>query len=110
MTNPEPRIPLLGVHDAKAAAAEAGVSELVAELNVFRVWLHHPKLARWMNDMLMGLLWDGRLDARLRSLPLRRPPARDRRPRRGRGPAAPPGRRGRGTRPRPRRGHPLRLG
>ena len=67
-----PRLPLLSIDDAKAAAAEAGVSELVAELNVFRVWLHHPKLARWLSDMLMGLLWEGRLDARLRELVIMR--------------------------------------
>ena len=68
----EPRIPLLSVEDAKSAAAAAGMSELAADLNVFRVWLHHPKLARWMWDMLMGLLWDARLDARLRELVIMR--------------------------------------
>jgi alkylhydroperoxidase family enzyme len=66
--SPSPRIPLLPLDEAKAAATGAGVSELAAELSVFRVWLHHPKLARWLSDMLMGLLWDGRLDARLREL------------------------------------------
>lgn len=64
----EARLPLLSPDAAKAAAAEAGVPEMVADLNVFRVWLHHPKLARWLSDMLMGLLWEGRLDARLREL------------------------------------------
>jgi alkylhydroperoxidase family enzyme len=68
----EPRIPLLPLDEAKAAATAAGVSELAAELSVFRVWLHHPKLARWLSDLLMGLLWDGRLDVRLRELVIMR--------------------------------------
>jgi len=67
-TPAEPRIPLLSLDEAKAAAAEAGVPEGVAELNVFRVWLHNPKLARWLSDFLMGLLWEGKLDPRLREL------------------------------------------
>lgn len=62
------RLPLLSVDDAKAAAIEVGVPEMVAELNVFRVLLNHPPLARWLSDFLMGLLWEGRLDPRLREL------------------------------------------
>jgi alkylhydroperoxidase family enzyme len=69
---PSPRIPLLPLEDAKAAAASAGVPELAAELSVFRIWLHHPKLAKWLSDMLMGLLWEGRLDPRLRELVIMR--------------------------------------
>ncbi len=67
-----PRIAPLSVDDAKAAAVQAGVPELAAELSVFRVWLRHPKLARWMSDILMGLLWEGTLDARLRELVIMR--------------------------------------
>ena len=67
-TPAEPRIPLLPQDQAKAAAADAGIPEVVAELSVFRVWLHHPKLARWLSDFLMGMLWEGKLDARLREL------------------------------------------
>jgi alkylhydroperoxidase family enzyme len=70
--SPDPRIPLLSLDDAKAAAAAAGVPEPAAELSVFRVWLHHPKVARWLSDLLMGLLWEGRLDARLRELVIMR--------------------------------------
>ena len=62
------RLPLLRVDDAREAAARAGVPEVVADLNVFRVLLNHPSLARWLSDFLMGLLWDGRLDRRLREL------------------------------------------
>jgi alkylhydroperoxidase family enzyme len=68
MRHVTPRLPLLAPDAAKAAAQSAGVPELAADLNVFRVWLHHPKLARWLSDMLMGLLWEGRLDPRLREL------------------------------------------
>ena len=68
----EPRVPLLPLDEAKAAAASAGVPEIAADLNVFRVWLHHPKLAKWLSDLLMGLLWEGRLDARLRELVIMR--------------------------------------
>lgn len=66
------RLPLLTMDEAKAAALDAGVPEIVAELNVFRVLLHHPPLARWFSDFLMGLLWDGRLDRRLRELVIMR--------------------------------------
>lgn len=67
-----PRIPLLSLDDAKAATVVAGIPEITADLNVFRIWLHHPRLARWMSDLLMGLLWEGRLDARLRELVIMR--------------------------------------
>lgn len=66
------RLPLLSVDEAKAAAAEAGVPVVVAELNVFRVLLHHPPLAKWFSDFLMGLLWEGRFDRRLRELVIMR--------------------------------------
>lgn len=67
-----PRLPLLPTDDAKAAAVAAGVMEAAADLSVFRVWLRHPKLARWLADLIMGLLWEGRLDARLRELVIMR--------------------------------------
>lgn len=68
----EPRLPLLPLDEAKAATAIAGIPEITADLNVFRVWLHHPRLARWFNDLLMGLLWEGKLDTRLRELVIMR--------------------------------------
>lgn len=67
-----PRIPLLPPDEAKAATKVAGIAEITADLNVFRVWLHHPKLSRWFNDLLMGLLWEGTLDPRLRELVIMR--------------------------------------
>lgn len=66
------RLPLLTVEDAKAAADRVGVPEPVAELNVFRILLHHPALAKWFSDFLMGLLWEGRFDRRLRELVIMR--------------------------------------
>jgi alkylhydroperoxidase family enzyme len=65
---PEPRVPLLGTEEAHAAAASAGVTDAAADLSVFRVWLQHPELAKWLHDLIMGLLWKGSLDARLREL------------------------------------------
>lgn len=66
------RLPLLNAEEARQAAADAGVNELLVDLNVFRVLLHHPPLARWFADFLMGLLWEGRFDARLRELVIMR--------------------------------------
>jgi alkylhydroperoxidase family enzyme len=68
----EPRIPLLSVEDAHAAADAVGVTGAAADLSVFRVWLHHPELAKWLHDLIMGLLWQGGLDTRLRELVIMR--------------------------------------
>jgi len=66
------RIPLLEPDGAHAAAGAAGVTDAAADLNVFRVWLHHPQLAKWLHDLIMGLLWNGTLDTRLRELVIMR--------------------------------------
>jgi alkylhydroperoxidase family enzyme len=63
---------LLSVEDARRAATAAGLPEGLADLNVFRVLLAHPPLARWYSEFLMGLLWEGRLDPRLRELVIMR--------------------------------------
>ena len=63
-----PRIDLLPVEVAKKAAAELGIPEQIAELNVFRILLRQPRLAKSVNDLLMSLLFGGALDARLREL------------------------------------------
>ena len=68
----EPRIPLLSEEEAKQAATEAGVVDAVASLNIFRILLRHPKLAKQVNDLLMTLLFRGQLDARLRELVIMR--------------------------------------
>ncbi len=64
----EPRIAPLPLEDAKKAAADVGVAEQIAELNVFRILLRQPRLAKSVNDLLMSLLLGGELDARLREL------------------------------------------
>lgn len=67
-----PRVPLLPVGEAKAAADEAGVPDYMAELSIFQVLLNHPRLARTFNDMLATMLWHGALDPRLRELVIMR--------------------------------------
>jgi len=64
----ERRVPMLGHDDARAAAAEAGIPEYMAELSVFRIVLHQPGVATALNGMLHALLFKGRLDGRLREL------------------------------------------
>jgi len=68
----DPRVPLLPVGEAKAAADEAGVPNYMAELAIFQVLLHHPTLARALNDLLATMLWHGKLDTRLRELAIMR--------------------------------------
>ncbi len=63
------RVRLLSKEEAHHAAQEAGISPMMADLNVFRALLHHPKLAGALNaqlSMLMGL--GNVLDPRLREL------------------------------------------
>ena len=68
----EARVPRLPVDEAKAAADEAGVPDYMAELAIFQVLLHHPRLARAVNDLLATMLWRGTLDPRLRELVIMR--------------------------------------
>ena len=68
----EGRIPRLPVEAAKAAATEAGVPDYMADLSVFQVLLHHPGVARPINDLLAAMLWNGALDTRLRELVIMR--------------------------------------
>ncbi len=72
MSQPTPRIPMLSLEEARKAAAAAEIPEQVAELNIFRVLLNHPLLAKRINDLLMTLLFRGKLDARLRELVIMR--------------------------------------
>jgi alkylhydroperoxidase family enzyme len=65
----EARVPLLSVADAVRAAKEVGISERLAELNVFRALLHHPQLAASVSGLLGTLLFEGNVLApRLREL------------------------------------------
>ena len=60
------------MNEAKAAADEAGVPDYMAELSIFEILLHHPTLARAINDLLATMLWHGRLAPRLRELVIMR--------------------------------------
>jgi len=64
----EDRIPLLDIAEAHRRAAECGVPESMSELSVFRVALHQPGVAAALYGMLVTLLQNGVLDARLREL------------------------------------------
>lgn len=66
------RISPLTAEEARAAAVRAGVPEYMADLNIFRILLRHPRLARAFHDLLHMLLWEGRLDSRLRELVIMR--------------------------------------
>jgi 4-carboxymuconolactone decarboxylase len=62
------RIDLLATDEAKTIAEQVKVAGAMAELNVFRALLRHPPVAKLINDQLIGLLFRGKLDARLREL------------------------------------------
>ena len=64
----EPRLPLLDQAEATRRAEESGIPTFLAPLSIFRVLLHHPSLSKPMSDLLGVLLFEGRLDARLREL------------------------------------------
>lgn len=68
----EPRIEALPPGDTRSAAEEVGVPAMMADLNVFRVLLHHPRVARAINDLLSTLLFEAKLDPRLRELVIMR--------------------------------------
>ena len=68
----EPRIEPLDAEAAYRAAEEARVLEGVADLNIFRVLLRHPQLARAFSRLLGPLLFRNELDARLRELVIMR--------------------------------------
>ena len=71
MTTP-PRIPLLAPDDALAAAESVKVAPAFAELSVFRVLLNQPGVAKAVQDLLVTLLFRGKLDGRLRELVIMR--------------------------------------
>jgi alkylhydroperoxidase family enzyme len=53
---------------AREVAEQSGVPATMADLSVFRVLLHHPRLTGAVHELLSMLLWHGELDARLREL------------------------------------------
>ena len=68
----DPRILPLDTADAKDAAESAAVPDYMADLRVFQVLLHHPKLAKVVNDLLAQLLFAAELPTRLRELAIMR--------------------------------------
>ena len=69
---PGPRIPMMSADESVALGAAAGVDSAVASLNVFRVLMNQPGVARSISDLIMGLLWESSLDTRLRELVIMR--------------------------------------
>ena len=67
-----PRSPLLEKDEAARIAEKMELPGQMAELSIFRVLLRNPKLAKQVNDLLMLLIFRGRLDARLRELVIMR--------------------------------------
>jgi alkylhydroperoxidase family enzyme len=59
---------MLSNEDAAKAAEAENLPSQMAELNIFRLLLRQPKLAKAVNDLLMALLFRGTLDARVREL------------------------------------------
>jgi alkylhydroperoxidase family enzyme len=66
------RIQMLTPEQAKQAAEEAGLPAAMADLNVFRVLLRRPRVAKAVNDLLFSLLFGAELDDRLRELVIMR--------------------------------------
>ncbi|PND54110.1 carboxymuconolactone decarboxylase [Mycobacterium sp. ENV421] len=59
---------MLDREQAQLRAAECGLPEELADLSVFRVALHQPRVAVALHGLLEALLFRGSLDARLREL------------------------------------------
>ena len=68
----EPRIPMLTIEAAREAATSVKMPEATAELNIFRVLLRHPWLAKHVNNLVMNLIFRGKLDGCFRELNLMR--------------------------------------
>ena len=63
------KVETLTIEESLKAAEGVGILPQLAELNIFRTLLRHPKLAKVISELLMMLLSDGnKLDARLREL------------------------------------------
>jgi alkylhydroperoxidase family enzyme len=68
----EARIARLTEEEAALAAEGAGVPAIMAPLSVFRVLLRHPRLAGALTGLLTTLLFESKLDPRLRELVIMR--------------------------------------
>lgn len=68
----EARVPRLPANEASAVAEAEGLPSMLAGFSVFRVLLRHPKLAKALSELLGVLLYNAKLDARLRELVIMR--------------------------------------
>lgn len=68
----EPRVPCLAPEASRVAGETVALPPAMAELNVFRVLLHHPPLAAAVHGLLRTLLFGAKLDVRLRELAILR--------------------------------------
>jgi alkylhydroperoxidase family enzyme len=68
----DPRVGPLDADEAHEAAAAHGIPDYVADINVFRVLLRHPPLAKALLGLLDPLLLHGTIDTRLRELVIMR--------------------------------------
>jgi alkylhydroperoxidase family enzyme len=66
------RIEMLSLEESLQRAAELGISERLASLNIFRVLLRSPRPAKALADLLLELLAGRALDHRLRELVIMR--------------------------------------
>jgi len=66
------RIELLSPEAASKAASEVEVPEAFTDLNVFRVLLHSPKVAKAVSDLLLAQLFGPNFDRRQRELVIMR--------------------------------------
>jgi alkylhydroperoxidase family enzyme len=68
----EPRVPRLSRDEAIQAANGVGLPEYYGELSIFQVLLRHAELAKSVGQLLTMMLFEGRLDVRLRELVIMR--------------------------------------
>jgi alkylhydroperoxidase family enzyme len=67
-----PAVPPLAPEEAREAALAAGIPEMLAAPNVFRVLLRHPPVAQIVADLVQAVVLHSVLDARLRELAIMR--------------------------------------
>lgn len=68
----EGRVPRLSPGEARRRAHDVGVPVEMADLSIFQVLLHHPRLAKQLNDLLWFLIFETALGARVRELVIMR--------------------------------------
>ena len=68
----QPFLPLLDTDTARAAAADAGMPDVFAQVNLFRTTLHHAPMARIVGDVVSSVVMHSVLDARTREVAILR--------------------------------------